>query len=311
METEINSIMTNSDDLVIGFTLEDTPIKGQIVRLGPATADDIIAKHNLNPVAAKLLGELLVVCVIMGAGLKMEGKLIVEIRAEHERTDLAFDFIVAEYTHNGTLRGTIKHNKDKLEEILKSNPEPSLKDLFGEGFMLNTLDLVSSVERYQGNVAFEDSQTISELAEHYFAKSEQIPTRILAATETAFDTSHPEWRAYGIMIQKIANDDLRGDTDEDWNEAVLKFNTLKEEELLETQTPIASLLYNLYHEEGVRVFEPKLLIAKCNCSKDRLVSLMKQYINEDYDDLLDENGKINAICEFCNTSYSIAPTEIR
>ena len=95
-----------------------------------------------------------------------------------------------------------------------------------------TLEQTDANERYQGQNAFEGSD-LSTVASEYFARSEQIPTKILLACENKNTrTSHKEWRAAGILIPKIAGDDTRCETDSVWHEASIKFDTLKRDELL-------------------------------------------------------------------------------
>lgn len=306
-----DNLLLGSDDIAFGFALEETSVRGQIVRLGPAAADEIISRHVLHPIIAKLLGELLVLSTIAGASLKFDGKLIAELRCEYGRKDLPVEFVVAEYLTGGTLRGMAKINHDAFATLIAQFENPNLNQLFGEGLFLMTIDQKSTNERYQGQIAI-DGEDLSEVAKAYFEKSEQIPTEIRLECDIEDTTkSHKEWRACGIMIQKIADDIARGETDEDWNEATIKFNTLTKDEILDPSISAGELLFRLYHENRVVCYKPKLLAAKCNCSRERLVALMKDFPKEDTQEMIDGDGQIHARCEYCNTTYRISPREFR
>jgi molecular chaperone Hsp33 len=65
------------------------------------------------------------------------------------------------------------------------------------------------------------------------------------------------FRAGGMMIQNIAEDDARGSTEEGWNRARALFETLREDELIDPLLAPETLLFRLFHEDGVCMFTPK------------------------------------------------------
>lgn len=310
IELEEN-LLLGSDDIAFGFSLEDTSIRGQIVRLGPATADEIISRHDLHPIISSILGELLALATICGASLKFDGKLIAEIRGDIGKLDLPVEFIVAEYLTGGTMRGMAKVNQSAFETLLANNQKPDLKALFGNGVFMMTIDQTKTKDRYQGQVAL-DGASLSEVASRYFEQSEQIPTKIMLASQQEHEGhSHEEWRACGIMVQRIGRDESREQSDDIWDEVVSKFETLTAEELIEPTISAGELLFRLYHENKVVSYEPKLLAAKCNCSHKRLVDIMRGFPKEDTEEMMENDGQIHARCEYCNSSYKISPKEFR
>ncbi len=64
------------------------------------------------------------------------------------------------------------------------------------------------------------------------------------------------WRAGGLLIQNIAADDARGPTEEPWTRAQALFETIGEDELVDPTVSGERLLFRLFHEDGVRLFEP-------------------------------------------------------
>lgn len=305
------NLLLGSDDIAFGFAMADTSIRGQIVRLGPATADEIISRHDMHPVVSEILGEMLALITICGASLKFEGKMIAEIRGDIGNPEVPIEFIVAEYLTSGTMRGMAKVNKDAFEKLIAKSPKPNLRTLFGNGVFLMTIDQNQGKDRYQGQVAIE-SGSLSDVASRYFEQSEQIPTKVmLACQQEHAGHSHEEWRACGIMVQRIGRDENREQNDDLWREVVSKFETLTFDELIEPSISAGELLYRLYHENNVVSFEPKLLAAKCNCSHKRLVDIMRGFPKEDTEEMMENDGQIHARCEYCNSSYKISPKEFR
>ena len=70
------------------------------------------------------------------------------------------------------------------------------------------------------------------------------------------------WRAGGLLIQHIAGDeDARDASTEPWDKAQALFETIGEDELVDPTVSGETLLYRLFHEDGVRLFSPRALRA--------------------------------------------------
>ena len=96
--------MASADDIVVAFQIDGEPVRGRIARMGPATVDEVLQRHAYHPCVAKLLGEMLTLAALVGASLKFDGKLIVQVQGL-PRQEGPVRFIVAEYRTNGSLRG--------------------------------------------------------------------------------------------------------------------------------------------------------------------------------------------------------------
>ena len=105
------------------------------------------------------------------------------------------------------------------------------------------------------------------------------------------------------MIQRVAEDKSRGNTDETWQTACALFDTVTHAELLDPDLSTDALLYRLFHETGVRVIDKQNIEAKCACSKARLEETLKAFTPQALEDIA-EDGLITANCEFCATDYS-------
>jgi molecular chaperone Hsp33 len=83
------------------------------------------------------------------------------------------------------------------------------------------------------------------------------------------------------------------------------------EDLELTDPELASdrLLYRLFHEDGVRVFEPKTISFSCPCNRDKIKRILLSFDSSDRKSMI-EDGEITARCDFCNTLYSFDPAEI-
>ena len=66
------------------------------------------------------------------------------------------------------------------------------------------------------------------------------------------------------------------------------------------------LLFRLFHERGVRVFDPIPLNVFCQCSRERIEDVLAQFAGDDMSDMV-VDGKIVVTCEFCSRVYEFDP----
>ena len=293
-----------TDDLVAAFQIEGQPARGRIVRLG-AVVDDILKRHAYPEPVADLLGEACALAALVGASLKFEGRLIVQAQG-----DGPVAYVVADYDTSGGLRGYCSFDAERVAQASQGFLRPGAKTLLGEGAFIMTLDPTDMKDRYQGVTPIE-GETLALCAETYFAQSEQTPTRVrLAVGELTDADGRHSWRAGGMVIQNIASDDARGSTEEAWDNAQALFETLGEDELVDPQVSPETLLYRLFHEDGVRVFEPRRLRAYCRCSNDRVLAMLRAFPEKDLEEMTEPDGTIKVTCEYCSRSYAIAPETV-
>lgn len=310
--TKISDTSTLTDNLVSAFQVEaedtggSTPqspsVRGRAVRLGDTIDLALRGTAGIDrypPTVAALLGEAMMIGALVARALKFKGRLVVQC---HGTNDGAVSLLVADCTTDGAVRGYARWDKDKLREILLDSRNPGASELIGKGTFSMTIDQGPDMDNYQGLAAI-DGDRLSDCAEHYFSQSEQIETKIrLACGRISAPGQDEHWRAGGMMIQKIAGDKSRGDTDEAWNSARSFFGTLTDAELLDPELPQERLLYRLFNETGVRLLDQQSITADCACSEERLRRTLESFDDAALSDIA-EDGKITANCEFCGTDY--------
>jgi molecular chaperone Hsp33 len=214
-------------------------------------------------------------------------------------------FVVCDYDTSGALRGYCRYDADAVAEVSKGFVRPGAKTLMGGGLFVMTVDQGPDMDRYQGVTAIE-GETLALCAEQYFAQSEQTPTRVRLAVSQGAGGA----RAGGVLIQYIADDDSRGSTLEAWMRTQALFETIGEDELVDPDLSTNQLLFRLFHEDGVRVFDPKDLRAFCRCSQERIETVLKSFEPAEREDMVEPDGLIHVTCEFCSKVYAIAPATL-
>ncbi|MEQ1492149.1 MAG: Hsp33 family molecular chaperone HslO [Terricaulis sp.] len=295
--------MTATDDIIAPFGLDNSPVRGRIARLAEGALDPILHRHDYPRPVALLLGEALTLTALVGSLLKTDGRLVIQVQGEGP-----VSLLVAEHLDSG-VRGYARLAEGAAEKLAGANRMPP-SELLGAGSLVLTLDLGENTTPFQGIVALEGA-TLAECAQNYFRVSEQTDTGIrLAVGEIIRGDGPSQWRAGGVLMQRLASDQARGDTEEDWSRASILFNTLTDEELIDPELPADRLLYRLFHEEGVRMGEVAQLNDRCTCSEERLTGVMKQFPKEELADLIEPDGNLHARCQFCAREYLIDPEKV-
>lgn len=280
-----------TDDVVQPFQLESSALRGRLVRLGPAL-DLILHQHNYEPPVASLLGEAVVVAAALATSLKYDGVFTLQAKG-----DGAVRMIVADVTSDGDVRGYAQ-----LAEGVRTLTGDAR--LLGKGYLAFTVDQKKKDDRYQGIVEL-SAGTVAEAVQHYFRQSEQLPTGIVAGVHR---NEEGKWRGGCLMIQKMPREGgvVREPTDmsaeDDWLRTMMLMDTCGTDELTHPTLKPNELLFRLFHEEGVRVYEPHLFRHKCRCSEDRVTNMLRSLPREEIETMA-VNGMVSVTCEFCNRSY--------
>ena len=288
------------DDLAAAFQIEGWPVRGRIVRLGEAI-DTILSAHDYPEPVAALLGEACALAALVGSSLKFEGRLIIQAQG-----DGPVRYVVADYDTEGHLRGYCRFDPEEVAAASTGFARPGAKTLLGGGTFAMTLDRGPDFERTQGITPIE-GESLSLCAEHYFGQSEQVPTRVRLAVGQSTTDAGTAWRAGGAMIQMIASDDARGSTEDVWERSQALFQTVGDDELIDPTVPPETLLFRLFHEDGVRLEEARPLAAVCRCSEDRIASVLSSFSPEERADMVEPDGKIHVTCEYCAKVYALDP----
>ncbi len=284
------------DDAVTAFQIEGEPVRGRLARLGP-TINEILLAHDYPEPVANLLGEACALAALVGSNLKFDGRLIIEARGAGP-----VRFVVADYDTSGGLRGYCGFDAAAVAAASGGFVRPGAKSLLGEGHFMMTVDQGPDMDRYQGVTAIE-GETLALCAEQYFAQSEQTPTRVRLAVGQADGL----WRAGGMLIQSVAEDDARGSTTEAWQRTQAFFETVGEDELVDPELSSQQLLFRLFHEDGVRVFGSQPLRAFCRCSQERIETVLASFDIAERAEMVEPDGQIHVTCEYCSRVYAVTP----
>jgi len=322
--TELGEFGFAGDDRVVPFQVEGLDVRGRAVQLGPLV-NTILARHDYPAPVARLLAEAMVLTVLIGTSLKFQGKFTVQTKSNGP-----VDLLVVDFSTPQDVRAYARFDEDALKTAVEEG-RTSPEALLGEGVLAFTIDQGNFMQPYQGIVPL-DGTSLEEIAGVYFRQSEQIPTRVRLGVAEFFDRDeegHPRrgWRAGGLIAQflpeapeRMRQPDLHGGDGDDgehvfseddaWSEAQVLVETVDADELTDPQIGIERLLFRLFHERGVRVYQPQPVFDRCSCSREKVKGVLKSFSDEEIEES-QEDGAITVTCEFCSTTYRYEAAEVR
>ncbi len=270
-------------DILNRYLFTDAHARGELVQL-TSSFESILQNHNYPAGVEKLLGELLSATCLLTATLKFEGDITVQLQG-----DGPVGYMSVSGNNNQQMRGIAK--------LTEQTSADTLQGLIGKGNMIITIR-PSVGEAYQGIVAL-DKETLADCLAHYFEVSEQIPTKIWLFS----DVSHKQ--VAGALVQLLPDGDGSAENKAkqvaDFEHLCQLTNTIKAEEIFTLEAE--ALLYRLYHQEKVNIFEPQAVTYVCGCSKEKCLAAIAQIEPSEIKAILAEQGKISMTCDYCLTTY--------
>lgn len=274
----------NTADTLQRFIFEHANIRGEIVHI-KQTYQTIMQQRNYPPMVKNLLGEAIVSCLLLASSIKFEGSLNLQFQG-----DECLPLLLVQCDHELNVRAFAKF-ADNLEVI-------DYATSFLQGQLVLTINQSNQPQAYESKVPIQ-ATSMSENLMAYFAQSEQIPTRVWLAVNDDV--------AAGMLLQLMPGQDSM-QREQFWEYAVQLGQTVKEDELLNLDNE--TLLYRLYNETDIRLFDPRMTRFKCRCTPDRMKQVIKILGEKDAKEILKESEKITITCDFCNQQYTFDPIDI-
>jgi molecular chaperone Hsp33 len=309
------SAVSGRDNFLLPFQADGLDVRGRLVKLG-SQIDVLLKRHAYPRPVSKAVAEAVTLTVLLGSALKLEGRFQLQTKSDGPVSMLVVDFDAP-----NKMRAYAQFDAAAIDD------NATTAQLLGKGHLALTIDQGGDMSRYQGVVPLE-GHGLEAAAHQYFRQSEQIPTRIRLAVGEMAVPGGAEWRAGGLFLQFLPeapermhlNDLPPGDVpegtvirveseDDLWTEAKLLAGTVEDHELLDPTLSSESLLYRLFHERGVRVFAGQDVVEACRCSRERILTMLRRFSDQERIDMRGDDGTIAITCEFCSTHYSVTPQE--
>lgn len=268
------------------YLFEDLSVRGELVQLDDAY-QQIISSKEYPKAVQNLLGELLVATTLLTATLKFEGSITLQLQG-----DGPVSLVVINGDNDQKVRGVARFDGDIADDA-------TLHQLMGKGYLVITI-APKDGERYQGVVAL-DGKDLAACFEGYFERSEQLKTRLWLRLGEFEGKPH----AAGMLLQVMP--DGTGSAD-DFEHLEQLTDTIKNEELFGLEGE--DVLYRLYNQDKVQLFEPQHVEFFCGCSRERSTGAIVTIERAEVDDIVKTEGKVSLHCDYCGTSYDFDSIDV-
>jgi len=279
-------------DEVRRFIVENRPVRGHWVRLEGAWRE-LRAHRDYPQLVRELLGQAVAASVLLAATLKFRGQLTLQLQGNG-----AVSLLVAQCTHDYRLRAVARFDADAVAALSANEATRGgevFRGLVGSGGRIAvTVEADERSMRYQGIVPLSGDSLAGSL-EAYFARSEQLPTRVLLAADGE--------RGAGVLVQKLPQDAGIDESrmTEIWAQAERGIERLSAEDLL--HCPVEELLGRGFAAHDMRLFRGAPVQFECRCSYGRVTGLLRALGPEEVREVLREQGAVTVTCEFCHRPY--------
>jgi molecular chaperone Hsp33 len=280
------------------YLIRGTALAGRVRAFAVQTAvltEELSRRHQTTPTATAALGRTVAAGLLIGAMLKGEEHLIIQVKG-----DGPIGQIVVDANAKGEVRGYV--DNPLVDPPLKENGKLDVAAAVGtDGFLYITKDL-GLKEPYKGSVPLISGELAEDFT-YYFAKSEQTPSAV--ALGVLVNTDHSIIASGGFIIQLLPGltDDEIGDIEE-MLARIPSFTSmlgggLNLEEILQTVMP------------SFQTLDTMDVMFRCKCSRERIESTLISLGKSELQEILEEEGFAEVVCHFCNETYRYDGEELQ
>ncbi|WP_102347980.1 Hsp33 family molecular chaperone HslO [Bacillus sp. Marseille-P3661] len=268
------------------------------VRAYAITATEMVGegqrRHDTWPTASAALGRSMMATTMLGAMLKGDNKITVKIEGGGP-----IGSILVDANAKGEVRGYVSNPHVHFD--LNAHGKLDVARAVGtDGFLTVVKDL-GMRDHFTGQVPIVSGE-LGEDFTYYFATSEQIPSAVGVGVLVNPDSSI--LAAGGFVIQ------LMPGTDDETIDKV--------EKQIQTIPPISRLIQDGLTPEQilekllgeVKILEKMPVSFTCPCSRERIENAMISLGADEIRDMIEEDGKAEAQCHFCNEKYHFSKEEL-
>lgn len=260
--------------------------------------NDIVKRHDCDPVGAHLLGRAL--CAgVLSAGTLNPGERI-NIRWNY--TGLPKTILV-DAGRDGTTRGLISHPQlGKTDDVEAS--------LFGEEATLQVVRTVKGAIRNSGTVSSVLQDVVNDLS-YYYSISEQIETEMTIMIGFDADPNHPVQVCRGLLLQALPGCDLEVFQSFRENLHLQEARNLLAHDQVEADSHLENLLTQIAGGQklGLQLQERPQPYFECTCNREKIEAVALTLPESERADIRAQQEGMVLHCQFCRNRYQLSPAE--
>lgn len=249
------------------------------------TVDLICKKHGAYPIATITLGRFLCATLMMGSMLKDKQSITCLINGNGK-----LGTIFAQANARGGARGFVS---DPYVDLPLVNDKWDIESAVGSEGMLTVIKNFDENKSFSSQVALKNGDIAEDIATYFF-ESEQLPTIVNVGVELDNEGNVKSARGYIIQL-------MTGYREEDI-EYMEKLN------LASLDKDIDKCILEMF--DDFKRLENTGVSFVCDCNKEKFEKGLRSLNKEELKQILEEEGKIETVCNFCSEKYLFEKKEI-
>jgi len=260
------------------------------------TVGEAQRRHHTWPTASAALGRAMTAGLMMGAMLKGEEKLTIKIEGGGP-----IGAILVDSNAKGEVRGYVTNPHVHFD--LNENGKLDVRRAVGTDGMLTIVKDIGLRDNFTGQVPIVSGE-LGEDFTYYFATSEQVPSSVGVGVLVNPDNSIQT--AGGFIIQLMPGTD-----DSTITEIENRLQSIPPvSKMIQAGLTPEEILDQLLGEGNVKVLEKMPVSFQCQCSRERISNALISLGKAEIQDIIEEEGKAEAQCHFCNEQYQFSKEEL-
>lgn len=276
-------------DVLVRGTAWDGKLRVFAVRT-TQLVDELRRRHLTYPTTTAALGRTLTAGAMMGAMLKGEEKLTIQVKG-----DGPVGQIVVDANAKGQVRGYV--NNPQVQLPSNAQGKLDVAGAVGRDGYIHVIKDLGLKEPYIGSVPIVSGE-LGEDFTYYFAVSEQTNTAVGLGVLVSEDNS--VLQAGGYIIQLLPGIE---DADITRLEQALGAMPQLTSLLAQGATP-EDVLHRLVGQDELTIHDTMEIEFHCPCSIERMERSLISLGAEQLQEIIEEDGKAEIVCHFCNEAYT-------
>lgn len=283
-------------DLLVRAMLGDNQARIFALRT-TAVVTEAALKHKMTPVATAALGRTLTMGLVLGAMLKGEETISIQIKG-----DGPLRGIVVSANSRGQVKGYVGNSQ--VEMPLTDEGKLAVGLAVGAGNLHVIRDL-GLKEAYQGTVPLQTGEIGEDFA-YYFTNSEQTPSAV--GLGVLIGTDGLPLASGGIIVQLLPDATSDNQFITDLESRLSEMTAVSS--LFAQEIEVKDIVKSVFSEMPLRFIASQKVEFKCDCSWERFEAAMITLGVEELQELINENEAIETICHFCNRHYNFTVEQL-
>jgi len=260
------------------------------------TVSEAQRRHYTWPTASAALGRAMTAGVMLGSMLKGEEKLTIKVEGGGP-----IGIILVDANSKGEVRGYVTNPQTHFD--LNSQGKLDVARAVGINGTLTIVKDLGLREHFTGQVPIVSGELGDDFT-YYLVSSEQVPSSVGVGVLVNPDNSI--LAAGGFIIQLMPGTDDATITGIE--QRLSKIEPISK--LIQKGLTPEEILEEVLGKDNVKIIDKMPVKFQCQCSRERFESGIIGLGAKEIQDMIDEDGKAEAQCHFCNEKYQFTKEDL-